>query len=603
MGRGSGCGCGGSQGLVVGKNGIDVAGAGIPARPWQPNLVKHPVFCEIVEDCASSFLCPGKGLVYDDAKNCLGVALSAKAGNDVKLGTDKGLYFAADPSPVDPLCGRTIEGLPPFVIGGLFGTGRNAITMGDDDDARGVVGAGLDLTLMTGRVGCDSSTWALVDALPTSALYTPTLPAGSTFSKMTAAEIAALAYNWGQFEGQPALWTECGLLTLDRWLDIIQGRTIGILQQQGETDAADQTMVRRLKARCAERQVIAVAANTPAIPRVWQNWGLAGFDIGVYVTAGGSPSVAELAPYPPARTWILIPATATDAVIRGYAQAGFQVLVYNTARRAGADRARSLGCRGVLSDDALYVKGGGAPLLRDPWCYDANPTGQVGHRDSVAMYAGATGYRFDDSASSVTQPPVLRGTCGWHTTKSPATGQQFRNAITPGWALPLPTWPSWEMTWLQLFDGFGGTSGGTGVIVCALDDRSPVLADGTAIDTAAATGYSALMMHATYGLQLRRMPSETGTPLAETNRAKRPDLNTWFRMRLRVSPSRIELTELDANSQPIAASTVASTDTTYRGRYMHFYKIQRQDAASTPWGRVDVAWRNWAIKQWDGVTP
>ncbi|MFJ4960183.1 hypothetical protein [Streptomyces sp. NPDC088739] len=606
---GNGCGCGGAQGLVVGRNGIQVTGAGTPADPWVVSVVKDEPFCEIVEDCATDFLCPGRGLAYNDERNCLGVNVSAKPGNDVRVGSDGGLFFAPDTNPVDTACERTIESLPAFAYGGLFGSGRNAIAMGDAADNRNAVGGGLDMVYMTGRVGCDGSTWAVVDSTPTTAMYTPQMPTGYTFRQMSSAQISQLAYAWEAFEGQPLGLTSCDVMTLGQWLDIIQGRAVGFLASQGIDDEQDAALRDAVLARCGSRQVIPVAHNSTrdAYTRVARNWRDPDtgerFDFGVFVSAAGSPAATEFEGFPYSRVWIFVPAAATDAVIRSYVSVGLNVVLYNASRRSAAARAQSLGCRGILSDDGLYTKGAGTPLTRDPWCYDANPTGQIYHRDSTGSFPNSTGYRFNDSNSSVTQPPALRGTCGWHTTKGAVTGQQNRNAITPGWALPLPDWPSWEMTWLQLYDGFAGTSGGTGLIVCALDDRSPVLADGSLIDAAAATGYSALMMHATYGLQLRRMPSETGTPLAESSRGARPALNTWFRMRLRVTPARIEFTELDANGAPIAAATVASTDTTYRGRYMHLYKIQRQTPTTTPWGRVDVAFRNWTIRQWDGVTP
>lgn len=607
---GNACGCGGSQGLVVGRNGIQVTGAGTPADPWVVGVVKDDNLCEIVEDCATSFLCPGKGIRYDDARNCLAVAVSARAGNDVRLATDDGLFFAPDTNPVDNSCDRTIESLPPFSYGGMFGTGRSTITEGDRANVQNAVAGGLALTYMNGRVGCDGSTWAVVDNQPTTGLYRPVMPAGTTFRSMTAAQIRSLSYNFGQFEGQPPFWQSCDILTLDQWLDIIQGKTIGFLGGQGIDDDQDKAMCDAVLARCGRRQIIPVAqnGNQDVYMRVSRNWrelgpGGGDFDFGVVATVAGVPAATEFEGFGYSRVWIIIGSTATDAVIRSYVDVGLNVVMYSTSRRSAAARAQALGCRGILSDDGLYTAAKATPLTRDPWCYDANPTGQINHRDTTGVSNNATGYRFDDSASTVTQPPAMRGTCGWHTSKGPVMGQQNRNAITPGWALPLPDWPSWEMQWYQLFDGFGGTSGGTGLIVCALDDRSPVLADGTAIDTANATGYSALMLHATSSMELRRMPTETGSPLAIATRAARPALNTWLRLRVRVNPTTIQFAELDTAGAPIAGATVSATDSTFRGRYMHLYKIQRQTSTTTPWGRVDVAFRNWTIKQWDGVTP
>jgi hypothetical protein len=605
---GSGCGCGGAQGLVVGRNGIQVTGQGTPADPWVVSVVKDVPFCEIVEDCATDFLCPGKGLIYKDEQDCIGVNVSTRAGNDLRTLVDGSLFFAPDTNPVDTSCDRTIETMPAFAIGGMFGTGRNGISNGDAEDTWNAVAGGADMVYMNGRVGCDSSTWAVVDNAPTSAMYRPQMPAGYTFRRMTSANISGLAYAWENYEGQPLGKVPCEVLTLSQWLDIVQGRSIAFLGGQGLDDDQDVAMRDAVLARCGHRQVIPLAQNNTQdiYMRTARNWTVPGtgedFDFGIFVSFDGIPAATELEGFGD-RVWVLISSSAADATVRSYTDAGIKVVMHGGARRSTAARAQSLGCRGFLSDDVLYTKGASTPLTRDPWCYDSNPTGQIYHRDQTGAYQNQTGYRFNDANSSVTTPANLRGTCGWHTSKGSVVGAQYRNAITPGWALPLPAWPSWEMTWLQLFDGFAGTSGGTGLIVCALDDRTPVLVDGTLINTAQATGYSALMMHATYGLQLRRMPTETGTPLAETNRGARPALNTWFRMRLRVNPTTIQFTELDAAGAPIAASTVTANDSTYRGRYMHLYKIQRQTTTTTPWGRVDVAFRNWQITQWDGVTP
>lgn len=605
---GNGCGCGGSQGLVVGRNGIQVTGSGTPADPWIVGVVKDEHLCEIAEDCATSFLCPGRGLRYDDNRNCLAAAVSARAGNDLRLATDDGLFFAPDTNPVDTSCDRTIESLPPFTIGSIFGTGRSAVALGDKADVQNGIAGGLTMMYMNGRVGCDGSTWAVVDNAPTTGMYRPQMPAGTTFRHMTSAQIRALSFNYGQYEGQEPFWRSCDLLTLDQWLDIVQGRAIGFLGGQGIDDDQDVAMRDAVLARCGRRQIIPVAqnANQDTYMRVSRNWfepGKGSFDFGVFVSTAGVPAATEFEGFGYNRVWIFIGSTASDAVIRSYVNVGLNVVMFAGSRRSAAARAQALGCRAFLSDAGLYTLGRATPLTRDPWCYDANPTGQINHRDTTQAVQNTTGYRFDDSASTVTQPPALRSTCGWHTSKGPVIGQQNRNAITPGWALPLPSWPSWEMNWLQLFDGFAGTSGGTGLIVCALDDRSPVLSDGTLIDTANATGYSALMLHATSSMELRRMPTETGSPLAVATRTARPPLNTWLRLRVRVNPTTIQFAELDANNVPIPGATVTATDSTFRGRYFHLYKIQRQTSTTTPWGRVDVAFRNWTIRQWDGVTP
>lgn len=598
MARGSGCGCGGGQGLVVGRDGVQVSGSGTGGDPWVASIVKDPVLCEIVEDCAGGVLCPGRGLRYDDAGNCLAVNVSPSPANDVRIGSDGGLWLGSTTNPVDGACGRNIESLPAFVSGALFGTGRNVASTGSRANTWDVVSSGLDMSYMNVKVGCDGSTWAVVDAVPSSTWYTPNYP-GKEFRNLTSAQIQGMVSNYGQFEGQAPGYTECGLLTLDQWLDIIQGRSIGLLGAQGQYTYEDQYLVQVLKKRCAQRQVIPVASNTAAIARVWANWVSQGFDMALFASTAGSPAPADLTQYDPARVWVLVPAQASDAVVRGYTQAGFQTLFYNGSRRVVMARAQRLGCRGFISDDGVYTfDEQPVPLRRDPWCYDAIPVGQITHRDDAGAWLGTQGYRFDDSGSTVTLPANRRGTCGWHTSKGSVTSGQTRNAITPGWALPLPDWDSWQMDWYQLFDGFAGTSGGTGVIFGSEDDSSPVLSDGSAISPQA-TGYSALLMHATYGCQLRRMPSETGTALATSTRNKRPDLNTWFHMRLRVTPTQIQFGEVsDSTGTWISASLVQSTNTTYRGRFMHFYKIQRQTATTTPWGRVDVAWRDWSIQEW-----
>lgn len=595
MARGSGCGCGGSKGLLVGGPGIDLAGSGTTGDRWVPSIKGDAAMCEIVEDCVGGILCAGKGLVYDDAANCLAVKISGKAGNDVRLGADGGLWFGRQGNPVDGVCGRTIETMPAFVRGGMFGAGRNAITNGYDAPDWSTAGAGLDATLMWAAVGCDGSIWVVPGLEPGSSYWEHTQP-GRDWADFSGAQIQQFQFGYELAEGQPSDFQVCQPLTLDRWLDIIQGKQIGFLELPSYLSRAQSQLVRdRIKARCMERQVIPVAQSALRLAEVWEDWTAAGFDVGVYVAGTGIPSASDLAGYlPNKRLWVLLPDAASDTVIKDHVASGKQVMIWDGARRYMVDRAKRLGARGALSDDPLYAfDTGPCRMLRDPWCYDAIPAGQVTHRDGAGFYAGNQGYRFTDGASS----------CGWHSSKGSNATTSGRWAMTPGWALPIPTsWTSYQVDWSQLWDAFAGRSGGTGMIVCSNDDRAPVLADGSGISPDA-SGYSALMMHATSGLQLRQLPTETGTPLAQTTGTGPIPVNVWHRFRVTVTPTRVTFCQMEssgANPACISTQSISTTDTAYRGRFMHFYRIQRQTATSTPWGRVDVAWRDFTLQKVGG---
>lgn len=587
-----GCGCGGGQGLFTGGPGISVAGSGTQTNPRILTVVADPEMCEIVQDAAGSSLCAGNGLVYDDEAGCLGVKLSQKAGNTIRLGTDGGLWIGAEPNPVDARCGRTVDSLPDFACMPLFGPGRNLPYHGDRTSILHGMAAGADGIYMNVGVTCDRVAFVAANQALNEYPFEPAI--GYQWRHTTAAQVRNIRLGWRSLQ-QPASTVWPGPLTLEEFLNITQGRAVAILNVTVLNAAEDQYLIEQLRRRCCERQVIVIGTAPAVLPRL-AAYQEAGIDTGAL--AGGTGGTAAEVQGAGCR-WAWLPVQADDDTVSTFVAAGLETVLWNSARRFHLERARRLGCRGFSPDDMRYqCNPSPCRLEKDPWCYDTPPTGQISDEEANGRFAGWQGGRYDDSDDPATDPPELKGPCGWEFSKAPENRAKIRQAITLGWACPIPGLDVWrrgyEIVWRVRFNSTAARTGGTGLIFGALDDRCPTRSDGGALD-AGATGYSALFLHSNHGLQLRRLPSETGAPLAETRSISYPPFpGYWYRFKLRITPGEISFWQLDRDGEIAGVNRIDNIrDSTYRGGYLHLYKLNRFGTAS--WTPVDVAFRDLTI--------
>jgi hypothetical protein len=582
----SGCGCGGGAGLLKGQDGILVTGNNTKGDPTVIGAVKDPVLCENVQDAAGDALCAGSGIVYDDVRGCLGVKVSPADGNDIGFGSDGGLWLGKPSSAVDQRCGNTVDQLPAFVCCGYAGLGRNAGPVGDRKAYWQAVNSHADAIWVGCQVSCDGAPFMSPLSDLNSGLLDPNPQ--TTTRNATAGQVLSLRWRWPAYTGAPGT-EECpALLSLCDYLDIAVGHTVTFLYVQGATAAEDAEIIRRIARHCAARSVVAVVRDTAELPRL-AAYLAAGIDTGVLVSDTGTPTPAQVSGA--GARWVFAPNAAPNTVIGAYAAAGHQVLTYGSARRVDVDRGVSLGARGTLAWDVPYQCRKLAPLRDAPWCYDGVPSGQITDRDGRAEFLGWQGGRDRRGAAENVQA------CGWRFSLNSAAQQQTRKAITLG-NMADASLAEYTVTWGLYFTDLavsGVSQSQTGVIVCSRDDENPVPDPWTRVNPSL-TGYSLMFQHRGQGLVIRRMPAETGAPLAQSAGSGNAARGVDYHFRARISGNRIDFVRLASRGgAPVGAPMVTTEDIAYRGPYLHMYLVQR--FAGEAWTPIDATFTYLRIRE------
>ena len=396
-----------------------------------------------------------------------------------------------------------------------------------------------DRALSLGAVAMEQDVRALSDAalglMHDSTVDRTTTSSGNVVSLNTAG-FAALAID-AAAQNIPGYGDAVQPRLLPEVLSRYRGRTIFV--PEAKVTGVKQTLVDAL-----------VAAGIPTDQALVQV-GTAG-DAAPAITAGypvcyvGSTTDTEIATIQGAGiTWAALSDTASDAVILAWVAAGFKILIYTPNRRFRRKQLLALGVVGFFADDPIYMAGNVPRSTLLDFADGKWPVGMIPTRDNrLVTSSGAIG----------------SGEWGWATANS--TNADF---VIPGDLCPLDlSSSSWtvefEMKPTQ-YNG-GDTSrwlGGAIADAALMEDMK--WGEGLTTDK----GYRFLLSGAGT-LQLSRRDGASTTSL-QSKSITAPTIDVYQPFRLASTPSAITFSLLNGDGS--VNQFVTSSDTTYRGGYIH----------------------------------
>lgn len=544
------------------------------------NTCGNPSIDEIIERILSEIVCPGEGLDVDVARRCLRVLL--EPGGGLQFGPLGGLRVSCcdGVEPIPGACVATIDTLGDFVIGGNAGGAYLLHPQGSPQALDYVLAHSIDMVV--------GNTWSTQDEVAVWQVYGPDVPLDVyTTSPTTATGGGGTSSDWIAYTvdagttasptGRNAYAPESVLspdggwygwyapqynpLTLDGMLRRMQQRIVSFIQVTNTPDGA-----------IAQRHVMAAirainAACTHASTILAVNYDMAGFietianaqiTPAIFVDAGETDVTAAMVAATGVE-WVRLSASWSEAQIQPFIDAGLQVLLLTGARHWSTLRAQTLGARGVIASDPVYARG----ALGEVYQYYRRPQISYVRRQTALGHL-------------TTQTDVLGVVDARGFTKSTEYGlfvrvteERPRNSILIGEACPLPDPANGSYTWEAQVDASGGgslpvgESPKIGVTIC-----SPTDAD-TAPENGNGAGYAVFVRvgtESTGQLEIGKItPGAAYQVLATSATSSAVPVNDWMTFRLEVSPTAITFTRTDGT-----AYSVTTTDTEYRGPYVHW---------------------------------
>lgn len=590
------CGCsrGGSGGVLVAGPGLEIEGDGTPQRPRVIRVVPDPHVCDIVTECLSSTLC--RGLSYDGT--CVGMDLSAEAGNVLTFAGDGGLFAQCDTAVT---CGLTVDNLPAFVVGGSYGAGWNNGPAVADSYERAVA-LGLPMSVLHAqRLG--DGTWLASPTVLSGGSYTPSSNRGYH-------EINSNAARSVLYDHEPA-WEWCrpqrGIDDLPHVLDVVRGRHVVSVEAPREVSAPEtgtvQELVDQIVQACAQASVIVTVEGPNATAADRQRLSVArsaGLVTGVHLrTAADAVTHPAAALVAEGVRWVFIERGLDDSVFQPYVAAGLQVIFCRAKLRTDLARAQALGVRGILAEDPAYLTGTQVPRRSDPWAWPNLPNGQLGApqivRDVWRSQVGQTCTREGWASTAAS--------AGWRMPNEDPGA--LAGAVLLGWAAPLPSKTAYTITWEQWWgslDSGRRNANAFGLVIGALDDSLPISDDqtqGPTLGNGRASGY--VLLHqvgdpaaptaATMTINRITKGAAAGAAVGATGTKANLAAGAWVKFRVIVTATTVTYQRLTATNTVQYAAT--ATDATHRGDYIWAVKIQ--GSGTTASQRVATAYRNMTI--------
>lgn len=611
---------------VQGTDGITVTGNGSADSPFIATLTPGTgtdAGCEEVMDCVGSNL--GDGLTYNDTGNTLDVELSTDSGNVLAFGTDDGLYlgigsesnactavmtcvagnvddtlayntttgelgaaistqagnqltlgndgalYAGDGADPQADCFRTVDQLPDTgILGGNVGSGDNISPYNTIRAYERGVAAGLDLMVVNPVLLADGTlVIAPYAAFASKWTADPATPPARTYGMLTLSQWKSLTDNVSVWYGMGEQNTQ-GAATVTDVMDVAGGRAV-LLYRTNSTAVAS-ALVDLLASRCLTDSSIISTTSTDVVTIVTA----AGIPAAMQVSATTMATLTPDALTAAGATWAvctgggeLSAGQMAVADVQTYVDAGLNTLMFWVASRYSHANYTSgvTGLRGVVSQDPLYTVNDQTrltPMVKDPWMFAGNPSGQFGARtQTLGYYRGVRGSRHSSGN-------------GW---QMQAETTMTRSAILLGEFAPLPDPTAYTVTWDMTYQTKPSTSGSyQALVIGAPDDRPQVVPVGANPDNPTGntwgSGYQ-LRFYANGRLMITKVTEGKYSNLTAITTPTTVLAGTWYSFKAEVTASKITFSKTSGT----AAST-STTDTAFRGDYMHFQRWQDETTAS-----------------------
>lgn len=251
---------------------------------------------------------------------------------------------------------------------------------------------------------------------------------------------------------------------------------------------------------------------------------------------------------------------------------GLRPVTYSTVRHAQVNYYRLDGeLHGYISDDPLYLKGhveGTYDYRRatDPF-------------DSLTYYHG---HQADNNSVSPSSRGTFKADSGGAWFCAPVTMQ--RRAWLQGWASPLPDPTSYSISWEQDWTTDAGSAGGAMIFGC-LDDAAYTGDNEPGGGKGGPAGYEAWFFSSGLMRLFRRDTGAVPSLIADVGYGKEipTTVGTPTKLRLDVTSSNITLTHVASGTK------ITSTDTRYRGGYLHLLANDNGAAAGARWRNITIS--------------
>ncbi|MEU6932892.1 hypothetical protein AB0A05_27460 [Streptomyces sp. NPDC046374] len=569
-----------SRNAMVSGCGTSVTGAATVANPRHIDLVADDCGCAVMVSCITDTLCDG----LSTQDGCLGLNLSANAGNRLRLGSDGGLFADCGTEAFNP-CVARVSALPDFVCGGGMGAGANVAEEGIRSSYQRAAALGVDLTLSRVFRLCDGAFYVgpardLADARYASPQPEYAKPKGLVARNTTNNAAALRVVSDGTYGDCEMV--NVGLAPLTGVLHDVRNRVPLSVELPTGTGTSGTTAVTATELRALLRQNCAldrVIVHVEGTATDAERTALAGFRADGYETGVMLSTQAEADQHTPAKLtadgirWVYAHKNLPDATITPYVTAGLQVLLMRCWQQIDVTRARALDARGVLAEDPAYVCGLPCTTGSSTWCTNAVPSGQI----SAVQISGD---RVRASRGTRDQSD-----CAWYmqyTGPLPA----ITNATLLGFVFGNQTPPtSYTLTWeAKVPFGAMATNANSevGLIVCCADDTVPI--EGARVNPAdglAPSRTDGYVVTTTLGAPA---PASSRLKISTLNRVGDPGPvqqvsvtgspfsdNLWTKCQLVVTPTTLTFRTYTSIGTVFGEVTLA--DATHRGRTVWAYAV------------------------------
>lgn len=255
-----------------------------------------------------------------------------------------------------------------------------------------------------------------------------------------------------------------------------------------------------------------------------------------------------------------VPFAMSDARMAAVVARGKPVICWEVHRRSDRDRLASLGVRGMMCAQLLYVRRASALHARDDFATSIKAPGDLG----MVNYDANAALKFDNDGSG----GAYINTVG-------------NKSVLLGSLCPIPNLTSYQITFDMKWPVLPPVTEHSGIAFGKASD------DVYAFNTANPTGGYHVAIRGNGDIQLYTHTAgvTSGTQLA-TIATTTPVLNTWMSFKIVVTPTTVTFSRTDGTPVSLAAITTSA----YRGGYIHLSTGSVSSATNRPhWRNVIVA--------------
>lgn len=577
---------------INGGNGIAVSGDGSGQNPYEISFTGGDEgSCSAVMSCVAGNL--GQGLRVAEDSGELSARLSSDGGNSLVFGSDGGLFTSGGAGGSGG--GVTVDGLPESgVLCGYRGAGwllspenvlRSFVTAVDlrlhmadldvaalRDGALAVTGYGGTAKISSGPPYNPGGPDAVAD-MTAMEWRRMLLDIGDMPDPFAAGRTPDPQVGWFAFCEAPAY----GGTFLSEVLAEVGNRIVLTVEMQNPGAAADPLLAMIQRHGC-QKSVIVQASSLSDLEPFVNATVAAGLLVGTQEQADSNPPQDLI---DAGVGWVFISQQLSDDTISGYADAGLQVMVYRVDRHRDRQRVGSLGARGVVSGDPMYVSGEEGRYKQSEsqfrrsgvhygWLSTYTDAGELSGNTGGLIYS-ARGFYSSVGADVGWSLPSGTDQSGGGVTDSPY-------GVLQGYLCPTPA-SGYTITFTGKFYQQPQAGQNWFGVVFGVNDDGPFL--GT-LPSADGTGYIARLWGGG-AMQLSRIDGSTITDLDDSDIGS-PSAGQWFTFHVEVTQDQLRLW-LDGDE----GGAVTVGDAQWRGGYIHAGKLDRSNPVGVAFQGISVS--------------